>query len=265
MAGTILVREVLGRVSRLLQDISPQFINFKEAEAVDALNDAQLAIAKYIPGAGARVDAVQLVPGTQQSIESIAAARIKPGNGVPQTQAVRGVSLLGVRRNMGADGLTPGPVIRIVNQEKLDAQDANWHMPSRASTVVQLFTFEPLTPLYFSVYPPVHASTPVWATIAFNAQPERIPNTGAPSAEIYKVDGNNSETIKVSDEYVDELVFYVVARANMKDAEWADGNKAAYFTGLWTSSINAKVQVLTGSNPNLKRLPFAPEPIGAAS
>ena len=51
----------------------------------------------------------------------------------------------------------------------------------------------------------------------------------------------------------------------MKDAEWADGNKATYFANLFLGSLNAKVQVLTGTNPNLKRLPMAPEPIGAAA
>ena len=69
----------------------------------------------------------------------------------------------------------------------------------------------------------------------------------------------------MSDEYIDDLVNYIVARANMKPVEWADGNKAAYFTSLFTGSLNAKVVAVTGNNPNLTRLPFAPEPVGRAN
>jgi len=212
-----------------------------------------------------RVDAVRLVPGTQQSIEAIPQANCKPGDGSTPSATIYGVSVLGVRRNMGADGLTPGRVIRMIDQEILDAQDADWHLAARAKTAVQIYTYDPLTPLYFSVSPPVHASTPVWVTLAYNAQPIRIPNTGAPSAELYLADGASTATIQIRDEFIDDLVNYVVARANMKDAEWADGNKATYFANLFLGSLNAKVQVSTGTNPNLKRLPMAPEPIGAAS
>lgn len=265
MPGTILVREALRRVSKLLQDISPQYIKYPEQEAVDALNDAHLAIAKFLPSAASRNDAIKLKPGTLQSLESIAQGDCKPGDGSTPAATILGVALLGVSRNMGSDGLTPGRVVRVIDQHMLDLQDPDWHLASRAKTAIQCFTFNPQLPLYFNVTPPVHASTAVWAQIQYNAQPLRIPNTGLPSSELYLADGASTETIKVRDEFIDDLVNYVVARANMKEAEWADGNKATYFTNLFLSSLNAKVHVLTGTNPNLKRLPFSPEPIGAAS
>ena len=265
MPGTILVRECLRRVSKLLHDISPQFVLYPEQEAVDSLNDAHLAIAKFLPSSASRNDVVKLRPGTLQTIETIQAADCKPGDGSTPNQPIYGVSLIGVTRNMGADGLTPGRVIRLIDRRKLDDQDPDWHLAARAKTVVQCITFDPLLPLYFSVTPPVHASTAVWVQASYNAQPLRIPNTGTPSNELYLADGASTETIKVRDEFIDELVFYTAARAHMKDAEWADGNKATYFTNLWLASMNAKVAAVTGSNPNLKRLPFAPEPIGAAA
>lgn len=265
MPGTILVREALRRVSKLLQDISPQFVKYPEQEAVDALNDAHLAIAKFLPLASSRVDAVKLVPGTQQSIEAIAAVNCKPGDGSTPAAPIYGISLLGVRRNMGADGVTPGRAIRSIDLEAMEAQDADWNLAAKAKTAIQVYSYDPLTPLYFSVSPPVHASTPVWVTLAYNAQPVRIPNTGTPGAELYLADGASTATIQIRDEFIDDLVNYVVARANMKDAEWADGNKATFFANLFLGSLNAKVQVATGTNPNLKRLPMAPEPIGAAA
>lgn len=265
MPGTILVREALRRVSTLLQDISPQWVKYPEQQAVDALNDAHLAIAKFLPSACSRIDAIKLKPGTLQSIETIAAADCKPGDGSVPSQPIYGVSVLGLRNNMGADGLTPGKVIRMVSMKDLDAEDADWHLAARQKTEVRVYMFDPMTPMYFEVSPPVHASTPVWVRIAYNAQPLKIPNTGSPGSELYSADGSSTETIKIRDEFIEDLVWYVVARANMKEAEWADGNKAAYFANMFLGSLNAKVTALTGTNPNLKRLPFAPEPVGAAS
>lgn len=265
MPGTILVREALRRVSVLLQDISPQFVKYPETQAVDALNDAHLSIAKFLPGAASRVDAVRLVPGTLQSIESIPSANVKPGDGSTPAVPVVGVNVLSIRNNMGADGLTPGKIVRIVDADILDLQDDSWHLAARAKTEVQVYTYDPLTPLYFHVSPPVHASTPVWVRMAYNAQPLRIPNTGTPGAELYLATGSSSATIQIRDEFIDDLVNYVVARANFKDAEWSDANKGQFFQSLFLGSLNAKVQAVTGSNPNLRRLPLATEPLAAAS
>lgn len=266
MPGTILVREALRRVSVLLQDIRPtQFVKYPESEAVDALNDAHLAIAKFLPGAASRVDAVRLVPGTLQSIESIPSAFVRPGDGSTPAVPVIGINLLGLRNNMGADGQTPGRVIRVIDADTQDLQDGDWHLASRASTTILGYTYDPLTPLYFHVTPPVHASTQVWVRMAYNAQPLRIPNTGTPGSELYLASGSSTATIQVRDEFIDDLVNYVVARANMKDVEWADGNKAQFFQSLFLGSLNSKVQAVSGSNPNLKRLPLMPEPMAAAS
>lgn len=261
MAGTVLVREALRRASKLLNDLSPQFQRHPEAGCVDSLNDGALAICKYLPLAGSRVDAVRLAPGTRQSIKSIAQASIVPGDGSPAA-AVQGISVISCARNMGANGAQPGRVIRPIDRKTLDAVDRDWHLPSRASTTVRGFMYDPATPLYFYVEPPVHASTPVWVELAWNAQPARVPNPGSTS---YAADGNNSTPIPIGDEYLDDLVNYVVARENMKETEWADAEKAAFFANLFLTSLNGMAAAQTGINPNLKRLPFAPEPVGAAA
>ena len=77
---------------------------------------------------------------------------------------------------------------------------------------------------------------------------------------------SSTTKISVNDEHIDDLVNYVVARAYMNNANFAgNDNKAAQFVAQFTSSLNAKVIALTGNNPNLQRLPLAPEPIAAAS
>jgi hypothetical protein len=265
MPGTVLVREALRRVSTLLQDIDPQFTNFPESEAVDALNDAQMAVASLLQGAGTRSDAIRLKPGAQQSIETISPLDCRPGDGSIQTTPVYGIAFMGLYRNMGADGFTPGRAITVVDQDKLDAQDPDWALASRARTSLLTYCHNPLLPLVFQVSPPVHATTPVWVQAQFSAQPARIPAGGPVGAEIYRATGANTETIKVRDEFLDLLVHYVVARANMKDAEWTESNKAAYFTNLFLGVVNAKIQAATGVNPNLKRLPLTPALAGAAS
>lgn len=263
MAATITVREALRRVSNLLNDMSPQFQRFPEALLVDWLNDAHLAVAKYLPASCSRVDAVKLKPGTRQSIESIAAADCKPGDGSTPTAPVLGTQLLDVICNMGADGLTAGKSVRVVDREILDVTDPLWH--ARTSTAgISSFMHDPRTPMYFLVTPGVPASGSYWAMVALTAQPARIPNTGAPGSELYAATGGNSLAIGLRDEFIDDIVNYTVARANMADLEWADGNKASNFIGLFLNSINSKVAAITGNNPNLSRLPFAPEPIGAA-
>ena len=95
---------------------------------------------------------------------------------------------------------------------------------------------------------------------------ERAANTGVPGAELYKYDGASAVKISIADEYIDDLVNYVCARAFMKNAQFAgNGPNAGAYANMFIGSLNAKVTAVTGNNPNLQRLPFAPEPVGAAS
>ncbi|MBA3622864.1 MAG: hypothetical protein H0W48_00035 [Methylibium sp.] len=264
MAATILVREAIWRVSSLLQDIDPQFTRHPEGELVNWLNDAQMAVAKFLPSAASRLDAIKLKPGSRQSIETIAAADCKPGDGTNPTTSVLGMQLLEVTRNMGSDGLTPGRTIRVVPRKTLDAQSRTWH--AIAGPVVDQFTFDPRLPRYFYVSPAVPATPAVWVEVAHYAQPTRIANTGVPGAPLYAFAGVNTTPISIADEHLDDLVNYCAARAYMKNTQAAGHDaKAGMFSSLFIGSINAKATVMLGVNPNLKRLPFSPEPMGAAA
>ena len=163
-----------------------------------------------------------------------------------------------------ADGLTPGNAIRLVSRDMMDAQSPTWRTVERSP--VECFMFDPDTPRYFEVTPGVPVGPAVrWVRIAYTAQPAKIPNTGTVGGELYKIDGANTTLISVHDENVDDLVNYVCARAFMRNSQNAgDPNKVAMYSGLFLNSLNAKVAAVTGSNPNLKQLPFAPTPIGQA-
>lgn len=263
MASTIKVKDVLHRISVALQDVSPQFDGWPERELVEWFDDAQMAITKFLPSSCSRLDAFKLKPGTRQSIEAIAAADCKPGDGSTPSGTIYGKQLIDLRRNMGADGLTPGKAIRVGDRRRKDVQSPMWHTVT--GTVVLQFFFDPQTPRYFYVSPAVPASPAVWVEGAFTAQPARIPNTGTAGSELYLWDGANTTVISIDDEHVDDIVNYVLARARMKDIADNKTGEASAYTALFTASINAKASALTGHNPNLKRLPMVAEPAAAAS
>ena len=253
---TVLVRDVLWRASGLLQDTKPQFYRHAEADMVDALNDTQVALAKFLPSACSRVDTLRLAPGTKQSIASIAPASCKPGDGSTPSTPIQGTQVLDVIRNMGADGLAAGRTIRLVPGKVMDAQNRDWH--TEAGTAVKAYVYDPATPRYFWVWPGAHPTTPVWVDVSYTADPLRIPPGAAEdAAAVYGKAGSNTLTISVADEYIDELVYYVVARMLYRPSEWADAQKGDRFTALFTTALNAKVQALTGVNPNIRHLPMA--------
>lgn len=256
MASTVLVKDVIWRIAVLLQDTAPQFQQWAEREIVHWLNDAQVAITKYLPLACSRVDAIKLAAGTRQSIAVIAAADCKPGDGSTPAAPIHGTLFLNPRRNMGTDGMTPGRAIRMVERDTLDSQDPDWH--TRTAAAVSSVVYDPQTPKYFYVTPGVTGS--VWMELAYAAKPIPIVNTAAPGSEAYLIGGSNTATITIDDEFTQELVDYVVARAHLKDVTYAEPIKAEKHTQLFLNSLNAKVAAVTGTNPNLTVLPGVTQP-----
>lgn len=259
---SVLIRDVLYSVSDLLVDLQPQFQRWSERSLVGYLDDGQVAIAKYIPIAASRIDAIKLKPGTKQSLDLIPAASIVPGDGSAAVD-VRGNALNELVRNMGADGATPGRAIRVINRDVLDAQNPNWH--TTTGTKVESFVYDPRTPKYFYVCPAVPAAGAVWVEASFVANPPAIPNTGTPEAPRYGKDGTDPGVIGIDDKFRDDLINYVLARAYMKDAEEAaNASLAASYTQMFLTSLNAQAQALTGINPNLQSLPLNPAVPAAA-
>lgn len=266
MASNTTVREVLRRVSSLLQDDDPQFTRYSETSLVDAVMDAERAIHEVLPASCSRIDSLKLKPGTLQSIEDIVAANCILFDGTTPAANIKGSLFITAICNMGA-GATPGRAIRPVEEgrEALDAIDPTWH--TSVDVVVKHFVFDPATPRHFLVVPGVHATTPVWARISYVAMPLLIPNTGTPGAPVYGVAQASTVKLSVHDEHVADVVSYVCARALMANAQFASatGMKASDYAAMFTASLNAKATAILGYNPNLKHLPQAAGPVGAAS
>jgi hypothetical protein len=260
MATTTLVKDVIWRASSLLQDTNPQFARWTEHDLVDWLNDGQAAICKYIPMAASRLDAVQLTVGTRQSLGSIPALALKPGDGSTPSAAVSAMTIFDVVRDMGANGTTPGAVLRRTQRQILDAVSPLWH--TKKADVPSSWMYDPINPTYFYVTPGLRA--PRWIEISYAAAPVRLPS-GAAGAELYAYSGSSAAGLSISDEFVDDVVNYMVARANLTESEGADVAKATAFGNLFLSSINAVLAARTGTNPNLRQLPFAPVPLARAA
>ena len=255
MASTILVRHALWRVSVLLSDTDAQYTRWPEVELVQWLQDAQNAIVKMLPLAGSRIDAIKLVPGALQSIASIPAASCKPGDGSTPSVPIIGRQFLRPICNMGTDGLTPGIVPRVVERDMLDAQDPTWQLAANASKTVREVVIDQQNPRYFMVSPPVHATTAVWMRMSYVANPLAIPAGGAAGAEVYAYAGSSTQTITIDDEYIDDIVDYVAARAHLKDSKYAEPVRHQLHAGRFLASINGRVAALTGTNPNFTVLP----------
>jgi hypothetical protein len=258
MPSTVLVKDVLWRAGVLLMDTSPQWTRYAEQQLCAWLDDAQMALAKFVPSACARIDAIKLAAGSRQSIDKVLSTDIKPGDG-STAATVYGLELLDIVRDMGADGLTVGNVIRRAERAGLDAAVPNWH--TLTATVASCYHYDPRMPKAFYVSPPLKAAR--WVEVAWCVAPKATP-FGAVGSELYSISGSATTTIQVGDEHADDCVNYIVARANMAPNEWADAQKGAAFSSAFLNSLNARVAALTGSNPNLRVLPFAPD-IGRAA
>lgn len=255
MASSILVRDFLKDVSTALLDLSPQFERWTEAELVSAVNDGQRAIAKFLPHSCSRVDVVKLAPGVRQSIEFIPSSRVYAGSG-----DIYGAQLLGVNCDMGPTGATPGDAIRIVAVDVLDASTPSWR--TKTGTKVRQYTYDPRVPKVFNVSPGVASAANVWVEVSLLANPTPLSTAGG----IFGMAGSSPIKLSIDDQYIDDLRHYVLARANLKEAEYGgNANMAATYTTLFVNSINAQAQAVSGQNPNLQTLPFAPNSPATAS
>ena len=154
---------------------------------------------------------------------------------------------------MGADGLTIGKACNDADRSDLDNFDEDWH--TKTGTSVQTYVFDERMPTTFYVSPAVPATPAMYVEIAWTALPKAIPAGGAPGAEVYLASGANAQTITIPDKFVDDIVNYMGARAQMKDAKFAEASKSQLFGSMFANSMVAQSKALTGSNPNVATLP----------
>lgn len=261
--AALLVKRLIWRISQTLTDTSPQYARYKERDMVIAVQSGVRALCKYLPHVGTRTVAVKLASGTRQSIAKIVAANIKTYDGTTPVD-IYGMQLIDVPRNMGGDGLTPGRAISVVDRQRLDRLDPEWH--TKSDTVIRQFAYNPQEPLTFLSVPAVPSATAVWVDLTLVAPPKAIDDGGDPGSELYAWSGSSTTAVGIDDQYEDELWNYAVAYMLLGNAKSQNALvRANVHVQAFNGSINSLAQQLTGQNPNLKTLPFAPEVAGAAS
>jgi hypothetical protein len=129
------------------------------------LNDAQRAVVIVRPDANSAVANLTLALGSRQALPAA------------------GIRLLGVTRNMGADGNTIGKAIRFT--QELDLQGAlnpDWFTTAPASPVREVFYDEKRDPLGYYVNPPALAGWKIEANVANT--PTDVDNTTAVGVKV---------------------------------------------------------------------------------
>jgi len=201
---TITAQSIINKAEIVLQDTTN--IRWPEAELLTWLNDGQREVAAMRPDVTNVTASVALVAGTRQMLPAAGAA------------------LIAVRRNMGANGTTPGDAVRKVPIDLLDSQRPGWHTET-ASASVKHYCYDPRTPRIFYVYPPAVAATQV--EIVYDAPPSDVATLAG--------------VISLDDEYANMLLEYILFRAYSKDHE-AIGNaeRALAHRQMFDSMLSAK-------------------------
>lgn len=146
----MLARELTERIARDLGD--EEGVLYSASRLLGYLDEAQRTLVMLRPDANAEVAAVEL-----------------QANSTRQTIPEGACRFLGLTRNMGSDGVTPGYAIMLVERSALDAANSAWHTRAGAA-VVDNYAFNSDTPDTYYVSPPpapgVHAEMEYAATPA---------------------------------------------------------------------------------------------------
>lgn len=227
--GTVTAGQIIDKAATQLIDISG--IRWTRAELLKWLNDGLRQIVLMQPNATNTPSAVKLEAGTRQTLPT------------------GGWLLLGIYRNMGTNGTTPGRAVRIVSRELLDAFDPNWHTAT-ASAVTKNYIYDLQDQTAFYVYPPSTGTN--YLELNYSMQPTDLTSESA--------------VIPVFDLFQNPLLDYIMFRACTKDAEYAPGIQLGqmYLT-TFTSIVGGKESSETKGTPEQSLLPRNPNVPGSIS
>lgn len=211
MASTKVV-DLLAQAGTLLQDVDG--VRWPLIERQDWLNDGYVEVVNLRPDANTLTDTYVCTQGTRQVLTE------------QFESAQRLISI-----NSNGDGW---PVV-LVPRQALDRARMAWHAET-ASTLIELYVFESVTPTQFWVYPPAESGAQLEVTYSC------LPTPHALTAE-QLANPATTEVIRISDAYVNALLDYLLYRAFTKDAESqiAAQRAVAHYQAMATS-LGVKTQ-----------------------
>lgn len=214
------VKDLLADVVFTLQD--PDHVRWSQAELVGYLNKGYLEIVNQRPDANSASAEFTCVAGTRQIL-----------NGAGFEDAFR---LIDVVRNISS-----GRSVRKFDRKVLDTQRRNWHGETQ-TLKIQGFCYDPRLPREFHVYPPAKAGALV--EIVYSRAP------GSHDTATDYLGGDGSQKILLTDNYSNALMYYVLHRCYMKDADFAaNASRSAGYWQAMQSAIGVKTQADTAFSP----------------
>lgn len=152
---------------------------------------------------------------------------VKLSAGVKQMIPAGGITLLGVLRNMGADGLTPGKSVYATTIAALMSFNPAWSSDT-ATVAISNFAPDPGNAAAYFNYPPSDGTGYV-----------EIEYSKVPTIITYDEDGDwESAYIGIQEGYIDPLMNYIMYRGYGKDTD-IPGNdaKSQKYFALFTQGI----------------------------
>lgn len=180
----MLASVIFAGASQILSDAD--HVRWTAANLLTYLNQARRRIIEMRPDEFSTLRPAQLSAGVRQAVPSDCAA------------------LLGVTRNMGSDGATPGANIHVIDRASLDAFSTSWM--SSTSTTIEEFMFSPGADHYL-VNPGVPATPDVYVEIELAAYLDDLTQT------------DGSEATGIPDKYEMAQVYWLCHQAFAEDTE----------------------------------------------
>jgi hypothetical protein len=184
-------------------------------------NDGQRELVIKKPEAGAALETLQLVAGTEQALPAA------------------GIMLMDMTKNLGASGTDTGETPTYIEKRDMDLYTPDWHT-HRARATVQHWTVDQRVPKKFWVYPPQPAAAPGQVQILYSKLPADVGAVGS--------------AINIADEYQEALLDYVLYKAYLKGSktEHERASTAAYQRFL--TALGLKEQAEEMNRPESHKL-----------
>lgn len=211
--------DILEQAQDILNDAGVRWL---EAELLRWVNLGQQTIVTMRPDANALGQNLTLVAGTLQTLPA------------------GGQLLIDIARNMGADGLTPGRPVRLVQRELLD-MNPSWHGETPANYIAN-YAYDERIPGEYWVYPPAQAGIKVFATVSMT--PTTVAATG--------------DDLDIGIRFDGALLDYLLFRAFSKDAAVGSQQRAVTHFKSFALALGAEAMAKLMASPNAFNLDGVP-------
>ncbi len=192
-------------------------VHWTRIQLLESVNNAQRAVCKAVPKAFVVTGNITLVSGTSQGLPS------------------GGLRLRSVTRNMGTDGNTPGPSIRLVEKGLLDDFSPGWHSASEVAEI-QEYCFDDTNPSKLFVNPPADATSQI--EVVYFSEPTDC--------------ATDQSEIALPSSYGPALIEWVLFESLTRDSEEANYQHGLASQQLFFNLLGVKDQADKATSPKTR-------------